>query len=151
MLYTQGSAHFRGVEGKASYDLWHVDDGILKIDMLGDFVRATLAGGQNVPRIPPWRLGGGLSWESPTLDAGFQILQVGKQNYPGLFDTPTDGFVSVNAQVAWRPFNNDPDIEFALIGRNLADTVQRNAAALNKDLVVLPGRNIQLSVRYATN
>jgi iron complex outermembrane receptor protein len=151
LRYTQLGAHFRGLEGKASYDLWHIDDGILKIDMMGDYVRATLAGGDNVPRIPPWRLGGGLSWESPKLDAGFQVQQVGKQNYPGVFDTSTPGFVSVNAQIAWRPFTSNSNIEIALMGRNLADTVQRNAAALNKDLVVSPGRNIQLSVRYATN
>ncbi len=151
MNYTQGSAHFRGLEGKASYDVWHVDSGILKLDMLGDYVRATLAGGTNVPRIPPWRFGGGLSWESPEVDAGFTVMQVGEQNNPGMFDTVTPGYVSVDAQIAWRPFTSNPNIEFALIGRNLADQVARNAAALNKDLVILPGRNFRIALRYATN
>jgi iron complex outermembrane recepter protein len=123
----------------------------LKITALGDYVRATLSGGSNVPRIPPWRAGGGLTWEGDALDAGFQVIRVGAQNDPGLFDTPTPGYVSVDAQLAWRPFASNRAIEIALIGHNLADEIVRNAAALNKDLVVMPGRNIRLALRYATN
>lgn len=149
--YTQGGAHFRGLEGKAAYDIWHTKGGILKITALGDYVRATLAGGSNVPRIPPWRAGGGLAWEGDTLDAGFQVMRVGAQNDAGVFDTPTPGYVSVDAQLAWRPFARNRAIEIALIGHNLANEVVRNAAALNKDNVVMPGRNIRLALRYATN
>jgi iron complex outermembrane receptor protein len=148
--YIQESANFRGLEGKAVYDLWHTSDGVLQATALADYVRATLSGGANVPRIPPWRAGGGLNWESESLDAGFQVIRVGDQNDPGQFDTPTAGYVEVNAQIAWRPFT-DRNIEIALIGRNLADEVVRNAASLNKDVVVLPGRNIRLALRYTTD
>ena len=37
--------------------------------------------------------------------------------------------------------------ELALVGRNLTDRVQRNAAAFNKDEILLPGRDIRLMVR----
>jgi len=149
--YTQGAAHFRGLEGKASYALWrNGKSGTLKLNLLGDMVRATLTGGVNVPRIPAWRAGGGLSWETDPLDTGFQILRIGDQNDPGPFDTPTPGYVSVDAHVSWRPFT-DKNWEFSLIGQNLADEVIRNPASLNKDLVVMPGRNIRLVARLATN
>jgi iron complex outermembrane receptor protein len=124
---------------------------VLQITAMGDYVRATLSGGGNVPRIPPYRFGGGLAWQSDKIDAGFQILQVGEQNEPGLFDTSTPGYVSVDAQIAWRPLASNPNFELALVGRNLADEVARNAAALNKDLVVMPGRNIRLVAKLATN
>jgi iron complex outermembrane receptor protein len=114
-------------------------------------VRATLTGGVNAPRIPPWRAGGGLAWENDAFDAGFQVLRVGDQNDPGPFDTPTAGYFSVDAQLVWRPFASNRKIEIALIGHNLADEVVRNAAALNKDVVVMPGRNIRLALRYATD
>jgi iron complex outermembrane receptor protein len=149
--YMQGSANFRGLEGKAVYDLWHIEGGVLRATALGDYVRATLSGGANVPRIPPWRAGGGLDWQSDAFDAGFQVIRVSDQNDPGQFDTPTPGYVSVDAQIAWRPFASNRNIEIALIGHNLADEVVRNAAALNKDLVVLPGRNIRIALRYATD
>lgn len=149
--YTQGTAHFRGLEGKASYSLWRDGKGgTLKLNVLGDMVRATLTGGVNVPRIPAWRAGGGLSWETDPLDTGFQILKIGDQNDPGPFDTATPGYVSVDAHVSWRPFM-DKNWEFSLIGQNLADEVIRNPASLNKDLVVMPGRNIRLVARLATN
>jgi iron complex outermembrane receptor protein len=149
--YVQGAATFRGLEGKASYDLWHTEDGILAVTALGDVVRATLAGGSNVPRIPPWRIGGGLNWTGDVFDAGFQVMRVAEQDQPGLFDTPTPGYVSVDAQLAWRPFAENRNIEFALSGHNLADEVVRNAASLNKDLVTGTGRSIRLAVKYATN
>ena len=34
-----------------------------------------------------------------------------------------------------------------MVGRNLTDSVQRNAVALNKDDVILPGRDIRVVVR----
>jgi iron complex outermembrane receptor protein len=149
--YTQAAAHFRGLEGKASYSLWRDGDGgTLKANLLGDMVRATLSGGVNVPRIPAWRAGGGLSWETDPVDTGFQILKIGDQNDHGPFDTPTSGYISVDAHVSWRPFK-DRNWEFSLIGQNLADEVMRNPASLNKDLVVMPGRNIRLVARLATN
>lgn len=149
--FIQAGAYFRGLEGKLSYDIWHTSDGVLQVSAMGDYVRATLSGGGNVPRIPPYRFGGGLSWEGERLDAGFQVLQVGEQTRPGLFDTPTPGYVSVDAQIAWRPVASNPNFELALIGRNLADEVARNAASFNKDRVVSPGRNIRLVARLATN
>lgn len=151
--YLQTGATFRGLEGKAALDVWHSEDqsGVLKLTLLGDMVRATLAGGGNVPRIPAWRFGGGLSWESPAFDAGFQVIKVGDQDKPGLLDTPTEGYVSLDAQLAWRPFAENRKIQFALTASNLADEVIRNPAALNKDTVVMPGRNVRLTVKYATN
>lgn len=149
--YIQQSANFRGLEGKAAHDLFHTQNGVLQVTALADYVRATLSGGVNVPRIPAWRAGGGLEWQSESFDAGFQIMRIGDQTDPGAFDTSTPGYVSVDAQISWRPFPKNSKIEIALIARNLADEVVRNPASLNKDLVVMPGRNIRLALRYATD
>ncbi|MEY4966696.1 MAG: hypothetical protein RL274_2279 [Pseudomonadota bacterium] len=149
--YRQASAYFRGLESKLGYDIWHTHDGVLKVNAMGDYVRASLSGGGNVPRIPPYRFGGGLSWESDRLDGSFQVMQVGEQDRPGLFDTVTPGYVSVDAQIAWRPVASNPGFELALVGRNLGDEVARNSASFNKDRMVSPGRNIRLVARLATN
>jgi iron complex outermembrane receptor protein len=149
--YLQTGATFRGLEGKAAYDVWHTEDGVLKLTLLGDLVRATLAGGANVPRIPAWRFGGGLSWASEAFDAGFQVIKVGDQDKPGFGDTSTDGYVSLDAQLAWRPFAENRNIELALAASNLADEVIRNPASLNKDTVVSPGRSVRFTIKYATN
>jgi hypothetical protein len=38
-------------------------------------------------------------------------------------------------------------LELAVVGRNLTNSVQRNAVALNKDDVILPGRDLRVVVR----
>jgi iron complex outermembrane receptor protein len=148
--YRQQGAHFRGVEGEASYDLLKSAAGTLQAKALADYTRATLDQGGNVPRIPPYRLGGGLNWESSPVDAGFLFLYVGRQNKFGAFDTATSSYVQLNAQVAWRPFKAHPGIELAIVGQNLTNDVQRDASALNKDQVVMPGRNVRFVLRVAT-
>lgn len=149
--YTQRAAHFWGFEGKSTYLLWRPQDGALSADLQADYVRATLGDGGNVPRIPPYRLGGGLSWESDRFDAGFLLLYVGRQGNPGAFDTPTPSYISFDANAAWRPFEDHQGIEFDLVGHNLTNDIQRNAVSFNKDDVLMPGRDIRLVVRLATN
>lgn len=148
--YRQQGAHFRGFEGEASRDLLKSPTGTLQAKALADYTRATLDRGGNVPRIPPYRLGGGLNWESSAVDAGFLLLYVGRQNRFGVFDTPTSSYVQLNAQVAWRPFEAHPGIELAIVGQNLTNDVQRDASALNKDQVVMPGRNVRFVLKVAT-
>src|SRR6185312_7121485 len=127
--YTQQGAQFWGLEGKASYALWDSGSGRLEANLQGDYVRATLDGGGNVPRIPPYRIGGGLDWQSDDVDVGVLLLYAGKQTAFGAFDTPTPGYVELNANIAWRPLPAHPGFELALVGCNLTDDVQRDAAA----------------------
>ncbi len=150
VFYRQQNAHFRGVEAEASYDLIRQGDGVFTARVMGDYTRATLDDGNNVPRIAPYRIGGGVKWKSPTLDAGMSLIHYGRQNDYGVFDTPTGSYNELNAQIAVRPFKAYPGIEFAVVGQNLSDDVQRYATAFNKDLVVMPGRNVRFVVKVAT-
>jgi len=147
LLYRQQRAHFRGVEGQASLLLVKAHGGGLRAKLLGDYTRATLGDGNNVPRIPPWRIGGGLDYESNRLDAGVTLTYVGAQNKAGLFDTTTPSYVNLNAQLSWRPFRANPGVELSLVGQNLTNDVQREAASFNKDEVVKPGRNVRFVLK----
>lgn len=149
--YRQQGAHFRGVEGEASYDLVHTAHGVYRFNVLADYTRATLDDGSNVPRIPPYRVGGGLNWQGEKLDAGFNLIYAGRQNKYGAFDTATPGYVALDGQLAVRPFASHPNVELALVGQNLTNDVQRLATALNKDDVVMPGRRVMATLRIATN
>ncbi|MCI4592684.1 TonB-dependent receptor [Sphingobium sp. BYY-5] len=148
--YRQQDAHFRGLEGEASYDLVKTDHGTFRFNILGDYTRATLHDGDNVPRIPPYRIGGGLNWSGDRLDAGFNLIYAGRQDKAGRFDTSTPSYVSLDGQVAIRPFPQYPGVELAIVGQNLTNDVQRLATALNKDDVVMPGRRIMATLKLAT-
>lgn len=150
LIYRQQGAHFRGMEGQASLVLAHRGDMSVRAKLLGDYTRATLDDGNNVPRIPPWRIGGGLDYESGPIDAGFTLTYAGKQDKPGAFDTTTPSYLNLNAQIGWRPIKANRNIELSVVGQNLTDDVQRDASAFNKDLVVAPGRTVRFVLKIAT-
>ena len=147
--YTQVDAKFYGAEGKATFSLYEVPTGKLQAELLADYVRATVDSGGNIPRIPPYRVGGGLHWNSGSIDGGFTLKYSGRQTHIAMAETETPGFVSLDAHFGWRPLQAHQDFELALVGRNLTDSVQRNAVALNKDDVIMPGRDVRLVVRAA--
>ena len=147
LFYEQVDAKFWGAEAKSTFGLYSGSNGKFQALLLADYVRATLDSGGNVPRIPPYHVGGGLSWDSPKFDASVLVKYSGSQNDVASAETPTGSFTSVDAQLGWRPLESSPGVEIALIGHNLTDSVQRNAVALNKDEVILPGRDVSLMVR----
>jgi iron complex outermembrane receptor protein len=143
--YGQRDAQFWGVEAKAFFPLTSVAGGKLSGQVLGDYVRAKFTGGGgDVPRIQPGRFGGGLDWDNGIIDTSFLVLAVSSQDHVGVADLATDGYTSVDAQVRWKPFRAKPGIALTLVGHNLADETIRNATALNKDAVVMPGRDVRL-------
>jgi iron complex outermembrane receptor protein len=146
--YTQRDATFYGAEAKSTVGLYSGSSGKLEGLVLADYVRATLNGGDNVPRIPPFHIGTGMSWSRGPLDAGFLVKYTARQRDVAFAETETAGFVSLDAQVGWRPVT-DQNFEVTLAGHNLTDSVQRNAVALNKDAVILPGRDVRLMARFA--
>jgi iron complex outermembrane receptor protein len=146
--YTQLGAKFWGAEGKATVGLLDGAAGKLETTLLADYVRAKLDDGAgNVPRIPPYHLGAGLNWTRGPFDAGFLVKYTGRQSDTATAETPTAGFTSIDAQFGWRALASHPGFEVVLIGRNLTDSVQRNAVALNKDGVIMPGRDVRLVMR----
>lgn len=148
LLYEQHGAKYWGAEARANVDLVEVAGTPLRGVVLADYVRATLDGGGEVPRISPYHVGLGLDWDGPAIGGGFLVKYTGpREDHLATAETPTAGFVSVDAQAMWHPFEKSPDHEIALVGRNLTDRAQRNAVSLNKDEVILPGREVRLLVR----
>jgi iron complex outermembrane receptor protein len=148
LFYEQGGARFWGLEGKVAQTLFQGNGGILVVDALADYVRATLTTGGNVPLVPPYHLGGGLSWQSMMIDADLHVFYSGAQNQVGEALTPTAGYVSLDMDVTWRPSESLKGFAISLIARNLSDSRERNAASLNHDVVELPGRDIRVVTRY---
>lgn len=148
LIYLQRGARFHGAEAHAEIELLQHPRGDLHLNLGGDWVRARLDGGAgNVPRIPPLRIGAGLSWHDARFDAAVFVRYSGAQEKAAAGESRTAAFTNVDAQFAWRPRLARPGLELALVGRNLNDSRQRNAVALNKDEVMLPGRDLRLLLR----
>ena len=148
LFYTQGGARFWGIEGKAAKSLLTTDAGTLVGDIHADYVRATLKSGGDVPLIPPYRVGGGIGWQSGMFDADVHATYTGAQNRTGEALSPTAGYVDLHFGITYRPTEYLPGLALSVFGENLTDSTQRNAVALNRDLVVQPGRTFRFVARY---
>jgi iron complex outermembrane receptor protein len=148
LIYQQRDAAYWGAEAKATALLYEGPDGQLEGVVLADYVRATLDDGGEVPRISPYHVGLGLDWEGAKFGGGLLLKYTGaRDSRLAAAETPTAGFLSLDAQAQWHPFGKAPDVGISLVGRNLTDRLQRNAVSLNKDEVIMPGREIRLLIR----
>ncbi|MDX1631098.1 MAG: TonB-dependent receptor [Thermoanaerobaculia bacterium] len=149
VVYAQQDADFHGAEMKARLGLVEETDRHLDLELFGDLVRAELDDGQNVPRIPPLRLGGALSYRLGPWSARTEVRWVDEQDELAVNETPTDGYTMVGASVGYRLLTRNAVYDLLLRGRNLTDEEARSHTSFLKDRVPLPGRDVSLSLRIA--
>jgi iron complex outermembrane receptor protein len=143
----QQGANFSGIEAEASFPLFRAAGFRFIGDVQGDYVRATLADGTPVPRIPPMSLLGAIEMQSDPVDIRAEVQWFGSQDRISAFETPTGDFAHVNLSLAWKPLRGDKNVTVMLQANNLLDAEGRRHASYTKDFVPLAGRNVKLSVK----
>ncbi|NNC72271.1 MAG: TonB-dependent receptor [Sphingomonadaceae bacterium] len=144
----QQDATYWGFEAEASILLAEAGPFRFNADVVADYVRATIGnGGGPIPRIPPFRLLGGLEAQSSNFDARIEAEYVADQDRVAAFETPTDDFVLVNASVAWRPLGRSNGTSIFASVNNIFDVVGRRHASFTKDFVPLSGIDARIGVR----
>jgi iron complex outermembrane recepter protein len=145
--YLQGDADHWGIEGEVSVPLVQGDGFTLTADAGGDYIRADLADGTPLPRIPPLRLKGGLEAQAGMFDGRVEVQWFDAQDRVSPFETATDSFTHVNASLAFKPLRGDNNLTVLLQANNLFDEEGRRHASFTKDFVPLAGRNFKVSLR----
>lgn len=146
--WSQANAKFRGGEAEATFHVARNASGHYDLRVWGDTVRATLAGGGNLPRIPAGRFGTELSWHNDFWRASLGATHYFRQDKAAEFETPTAGFTLVSARLAWSFYNTDRSSWEAFVdGSNLANQTARLSTSLIKDQAPLPGRSFSIGVR----
>ncbi|MBD3728358.1 MAG: TonB-dependent receptor [Sphingomonadales bacterium] len=145
----QADARFYGFEVQGSLDLFEAGSGVVAVDGLGDYTHATIVGIGAVPRIPPLRLLGGLSYKSPTLDLRGEVEWTSKQDRVAAFETPTAGFTLVNAEATIRPWGHGSPVSFVLSANNIFNVDARRHASYLKDYAPLSGRDLRVSAQLS--
>jgi iron complex outermembrane receptor protein len=90
-------------------------------DGKGDYIRATLADGSPVPRIPPLSLLGGLELQSARWDARAEVEWYDSQDRIAAYETPTGSYAFVNASLAWKPLRGATTSPSCCQANNLFD------------------------------
>ncbi|MBC7985692.1 MAG: TonB-dependent receptor [Sphingomonadaceae bacterium] len=146
--YFQTDARYLGFEAEVSARVWEEGDNVVMVEALADFVRATLEGGEPVPRIPPLRILAGVEGRTARLQGRLEAEWVDDQERVATFESPTDGHIMVNASVSWRPFGRDDDTTLVASANNIFDVDARRHASLTNPFVPLAGRDFRLSGRF---
>jgi iron complex outermembrane receptor protein len=150
LLYSQQDADFWGVEGQIHWHLFSGMNGRFGVDAQADYVRAEFDDGTNVPRIPPFRIGGGLFFENDRLELKISALYNAEQDKVAVNETATDSFTTLDASATIHLFEGPAgDVDLVLSGTNLTDSVGRNHVSFTKDHVLLPGRTFRAVLHFA--
>ena len=152
LFYRNRDALFVGGEATADADLAEFLGGVLGTSFQIDYVRARFPSGggdKNVPRIPPLRWGADLYYEHDRWDGRFGFLRSERQWDTAGNEFSTGSFTMLNLSVRYRlPFFEDTyPVVVGLAARNLLDEEARNAVSFNKADVLLPGRDVRVSLR----
>jgi len=145
--FRQADARYYGFEIEGQATLAKFGTAKLIADGLADYVHATIKHIGPAPRIPPLRLLGGLTVNTPKFDVRGEVEWVDDQERVSAAETPTDGYTMVNAEVTVRPWGGDRPVSLALSANNIFDVNARRHASFLKDFAPLAGRDIRISAR----
>jgi len=145
--YLQADARYRGFEVEGSVRVAQVGGFAINLDALADHVRATIRSAGPAPRIPPFRMLGGIEAQSERVNGRLEVEHVGGQDRIAAFETPTGGYTMVNASLSFHPFGSGNQSTIILSANNIFDVEARRHASFLKDFAPLAGRDFRITAR----
>lgn len=148
LRYAQSDALFGGFEGAVELSLIHQGRHHLLWEWQGDYVRGRLSDlGEDLPRIPPLRIGTRLRYDGGTLRGDFGAVWVARQERVAPFEEPTEGYTLLEASLGYRFFRGRLVHDLILQGTNLTNREARLHTSFLKELAPLPGRDLRILYR----
>ena len=147
--YQQQDATYYGLEAQISAPFVEGDDFSLTGEASAEYVKAELADGSPVPRIPPLGLTGALTAKTGPIELRGEVQYFGKQDDVPAFESTTDAFTYVNASVAWRPLRGNENVTLLAKVDNIFDVEGRRAISFTRDFIPMAGRNLSVSARFS--
>jgi iron complex outermembrane receptor protein len=144
--YRQADTALYGFEAQLTAALGAVRGWAFSGEASLDYVRGTVDGGGDLPRIPPLSSNIALIAERGVWSVRGEAHLVADQDETAAFETETDGYAMFNADLEVTPFA-DRDVRVILGVRNITDEEGRVHTSFLKDQVPLPGRNVRIAVR----
>ncbi len=118
-----------------------------KLTLQGDYIRARLNGGGDLPRTPPLRVAAELAYEQDAISADVRASRYMKQDKTAALETATDGYTLLDASISYRFNLGTSQLTAYVKGQNLTDEEVRVHTSFLKDSTPLPGRSMALGVR----
>ena len=148
-VYNQQDAEFYGVEINSEFRLTQLAGSDLRLGLFGDSIRGELDSGADVPRMPPLRVGGRLSWGSEQWELWASVQDVADQDRPGNNEASTEGYTRWDLGVEYRlPTGGGDTLAFVKFN-NLTDEEIRLSTSFLRDVAPEAGRGIEAGIRYS--
>lgn len=142
--HEQDNARFFGAELSWQHNLTDT----WRVDVVADAVNAKLTNGEALPRTPPASLLTALNWQKDGWTARVESKAVLKQNQVAANESSTSGFLLFNAYAGFKQQLSHGELQWQASLHNLADKYSLNHVSYLKEDAPMPGRNVQLGVRY---
>ncbi len=142
-LYRQDDVNLYGFESELIYQVAPN----VKAKLFGDYIRAKLKDGGNLPRIPPLRVGSEFSYTGDNFAASLTAQRYFNQNKVSASETTTDGYTMVDAHVNYYVDGIGNDFVVFLKAENILDNDARVHSSFLKDVTPLPARAFSVGVR----
>ena len=141
--YQQHDATLYGAELSANYQL----DAAQSIQLFVDTVRAKLDSGENLPRIPPVKLGLEYQYQGLNWSANLGVTRFNKQQKVATNETATGGYTLLDASISYDFVLSQLDVTAFLRATNLTDELAQVHSSFIKQDAPLPGRALTLGLR----
>ena len=126
--------------------VWQINDPF-QLTLQGDYIRARLNGGGDLPRTPPLRMAAELAYEQDAISADVRATRYMKQDKTAALETATAGYTLLDASVSYRFNLGTSQLTAYVKGQNLTDEEVRVHTSFLKDIAPLPGRSVALGIR----
>ncbi|MBM3818595.1 MAG: TonB-dependent receptor [Acidimicrobiia bacterium] len=121
------------------------------VEFGADYVRGSLKGtGDPLPRMPPFRVRGGLRYQYNAFQAGGNVVTAAEQDRVGVHEEPTDGYTTLRLFASYSFVMGRATNTVTARLDNAANELYRNHLSLIKHLVPEKGRDFRLlyNVRF---
>lgn len=142
-VFTAADAHLYGFEGQV---VWQASDSI-KLTSFTDYTRASLRDGDDLPRIPPLRLGAEASYSLNQFTAELGAVHYFEQDQTAPLESTSDAYTLVDAQLSYDWIALGQDLTIYLKASNLTDEEARPHTSFLKDQTPLPARAFAAGIR----
>ena len=147
--YTARDATFNGFEAKFSYSLFDTGSNQASVSVFGDLVKAEFDSGENVPRIPPSKVGAEVRFSGADWTGHVHVTRHGEQDDPGRLELATPEYTLLSAYADYHiGLGRDSELKLFIRGDNLLDEEVRTHSSMLKNFSPEPGRAISLGLRF---
>lgn len=146
LVYTPADVTFTGLDGQIS----HQFSPMSRLTVFGDYVHAKMKDvDDNLPRIPPGRLGARYDYTSGPITANVEYYRTFGQDRVASYETETGGYDMVNATLAYRfDFGSRQSAELYIRGTNLTNELAFAHTSFVKNQSPLRGRSVVFGLRH---